>query len=152
MGTSEKMKIHRIMNIGDAISLIDDINYLPAKIAYRLGRLGDHCSSVIKPVSKLEQNARKKAINEQNEFRKGFDSLSDEEKEEVKKKIATSNEEFVNYSESLMDQEEEIKIPDLKLSDFTAESEIKLKDRTIKAGETLVPVKFFKLMGEIIKE
>lgn len=115
------MKIEQIVKIAEAIKSVEDVK-LEFKVSYRLGRLYDKLESILKNYGKQELAIRQ-------EFAKKFQEASEEDKEKI-------NQEFVLKMNELMQIEEEVKMPELKLEDFSKE----------------IPVKFFTAFGEHITE
>ena len=115
------MKIEQIVKIAEAIKSVEDVK-LEFKVSYRLGRLYDKLESILKNYGKQELAIRQ-------EFAKKFQEASEEDKEKI-------NQEFVLKMNELMQIEEEVKMPELKLDDFSKE----------------IPVKFFTAFGEHITE
>lgn len=163
MGEPQKFQLSRINNIASAIQLIGDNTLLDAKIAYRLGLLGDYCTNSLKALEKervkrikLSNEARTELLNS-----KTGDKINDDK---VDSKVVMINNDLSSELTELLEEEAELKIPELKLSDFTATKEMKqpvriTKDEVertevliVEAGRPLVPVRFFSLMGDIIKE
>ena len=115
------MKIEQIVKIAEAIKSVEDVK-LEFKVSYRLGRLYDKLESIIKNYGKQELALRE-------EYSKKFNEASEEDKPKV-------NQEFASKMQELMSIEEEVKMPELKLEDFSKE----------------LPVKFFTAFGEYIAE
>ena len=137
MGTDQKMKLDKIINIFEGIKAVEDNSKLDFTISYRLGRLSDSCRSIIRTYERV-QNKLKSETNEKIVALRGkWDEKTDEEKAAISKEVKALNDEFMGKIDDLMEQEEDIKVPELKLKDFEG------KD---------VPVKFFGLLGDVIKE
>lgn len=149
MGTPTKLTVERIIEISSAIDLIGESNALTSTTAYRLARLKKWAESI----AKLYYKERERAVNE---FR---DELNDSKTEpERKQKI---NEIINDKLTELLELEEEIKIPEFKLSDFTAKDKTKVSEkdkdgktteREVQAGQMLLSQKFFNMMGDIIQD
>lgn len=133
-----QLSIQRIVNINAACASIGDNEALEANIAYRIGRLADWSESIVK--SAARQRDKKAAA-----ARKEFASLKDADK-------IAANDKLTEELNALVDQTETISIPELKYSDFVAKTDKKVGNRDYKAGEVLVPVKFFSLMGDLIQD
>lgn len=115
------MKIEQIVKIAEAIKSVEDAK-LDFKVSYRLGRLLDKLESIMKNYGKQELALRE-------EYGKKFNDASEEDKLKV-------NQEFAVKMQELMQMEEEVAMPELKLEDFSKE----------------IPVKFFTAFGDHIKE
>lgn len=164
MGEEKKLSLDRIGRIATAVQVIGDNTLLDGKISYRIGLLGDYCASPLKASEKSRNklietsNASKLALVEAKTGDPIKDAILDT------RGGILNNELNVKMSE-LGDEEVGVKIPELKLSDFIAKEEIKqvikTKDKDgvdkneiviIKAGQALVPTRFFQLMGDLIIE
>jgi NAD(P)H-nitrite reductase large subunit len=115
------MKIEQIVKIAEAIKSVEDVK-LEFKVSYRLGRLYDKLESIMKNYGKQELAIRQ-------EYAKRFQEASEEDKPKI-------NDEFIQKMNEIMQIEEEVKMPELKLDDFSKE----------------IPVKFFTAFGEHITE
>lgn len=154
-------KVSRILDINAAVSLVGDNKYLDGVVAFKLGMLGDYTKSVVEAYVKERDKLFKEG---QRKIKLINDSLKNDTSEENRaRKDAEGN--AINDSaqeqlNTLGEQDEDIKIPLLKLSDFIAKSDVtelvagkdgSLESKVIiKTGQALVPVKFFTLMGDII--
>lgn len=138
MGEPKVLTIQRIGNINQACASVGDNDALEATIAYRLGRLADYTDSVVRRMQKTHQEKLK-------EYRKRIEKM-----DEDSKRIAT--EKFTEEVQALNDQTEEVKIPEFKYSDFVSKLDIEVGGKQIRVGQALVPIKFFSLMGDIIKD
>lgn len=152
-------KLDRIIEIGEAVALIGDNRYLDGTTSFKIGMLGDYSKPIIrnfvKERDRLINDARKrqKAIND------GVKNGDAEAKARAADEITVLTEEVQVKLNEMGNMEEEIKIPTLKLSEFIAKADITdvfVKDGVpeakvvVRAGQALVPVKFFTLMGDII--
>lgn len=117
------MKLNKVIEIYEAIKSIEGNTKLDFKISYRLGRIQDKCSSIIKTFEST-----------QNKIKEKYQKLLKPEDTELTQKL---NNEFVEEINSLLSVEEEIEIPKFNLSDFEN------KD---------IPVKFFSAFSEYINE
>ncbi len=152
----KELTIERIVEIAEAMTLIGDNKYLDGKISFRLGRLGDHC----KPAYKHYVKERDKILKwERDERKKKIDECKKVNTDEANKGLLNDlNDLHIEKTEKinlLLDQvPEEIQIPELPLSDFIAKTEIKEEQDNkkifIRVGQTLVPIRFFTLMGDLI--
>ena len=133
MGTSQKLKLEKIVDIFEAIKLVDELK-LDFNLSYRLGRLQDRCKSIIRVYegaqSKLQSEYAGRAIAM-------GEGETEEEKAAIKEELKKLNAEFMAEINNLLQIEEEITVPELKLKDFQGKE---------------VPAKFFSLMGDVIKE
>lgn len=116
------MKLNKVIEIYEAIKLIEGNTKLDFKISYRLGRIQDKCTSIIKTFEST-----------QNKIKEKYQKLIKPE-EEISQKL---NAEFVAEINNLLEIEEQIEIPKFNLSDFEN------KD---------IPVKFFSAFSEYINE
>jgi hypothetical protein len=161
MATEKELSVNRIIEIGEAVAVVADNKYLEGTIAYRLGRLGDFCKSPVR----VFQKQRDKMLREVNEIRRkklnAVKNGSSEEKAAVNDELNDLTHKLEDDVNSLVEQFEKIRIPELKLSDFIAKSDItelvekdgRLEPKVIiKTGQSLVPVKFFTLMGDVITD
>lgn len=171
----EEITLEKIINLTAAVEVIANNQELEGNISYWLGRLGDCCASPLKHYEKermkIARGIQKKQEPLQSEFRK-LDKVKDSEKcQEINAEIQKLNEEYGEEVEKLQQLTEKIKIPSFKMSDFIAKDDttkieevreaptkegeqpttrkIEIK---IKKGQSLVPIRFFKFMGEYIKE
>lgn len=155
---SDGLTLERIAEIAEAITLVGDNKYLDGRVSFRLGRLGDSCKSPYKyyirekdKIMKWERDERKKKIE---------DCKKVNTDEANKQLLNDLNDLYIERTEkhnALLDQHpEKINLPELNLSDFIAKTEIieeqDNKKITIKVGQTLVPTRFFTLMGDLINE
>lgn len=138
MGEPIILSIQRIGNINAACASIGDNDALDGTIAYRLGRLADYTDSAVRRVQKLHQDKVKA-------YRKRTEKMSEEQK-----KVEADN--LQEEIQKLNDIEEEVKIPEFKYSDFVAKTDTVVGGKQIRSGQTLVPVKFFSLMGDLVKD
>lgn len=160
MSQTRKLTIDRIIEIGEAVAMIGDNRYLEGTTAYKVGMLGDYCKPFIKNFVK----ERDKIVQEAKRKQKAIiDPVKDQATSDAKAKanedVAQLMQEMQERLNSLSTTEEDVKIPQLKLSEFIAKADITdvfVKDGipetkvVVKSGYTLVPTKFFTLMGDII--
>lgn len=116
------MKLERIIELSNALNLIESNTKLDFKISYRLGRIHDKCRSIIKTFEST-----------QNKMRDSYAKMVAEDSEKSKE----LQEEFIKKINELLEVEEKIEIPKFQLSDFES------KD---------IPVKFFTAFAEFIEE
>jgi len=160
MSQPHKLKIDRILEISEAVELIGENRYLEGTTAYKIGILGDYCKPFVKAFTKQrdkivqETRKRQRTISEPVRGQGTTDA-----KMRANEEISTLVEDMNDKLNELTAAEEDIKIPVLKLSEFIAKADITdvfVKDSVsdtkvvVKAGNTLVPTKFFTLMGDII--
>lgn len=138
MGDPVKMSIQRIANINAACASVGDNDALDGAIAYRIGRLGDYTDQSVRRVQKIHQKKLR-------DFQLKSEKLTEEQKKVETQKL---NDEIAR----LQDEEEEIRVPVFKYSEFVAKVDTVVGGKTIKAGQTLVPIKFFSLMGDLIQD
>lgn len=155
------MAVDRILEIGSAVDLVGDVKYLDGVTAFKTGMLGDYAKPIVKNYvkerDKILADSRKKIKLINDSIKQNG---SEENKLKCQQEAADISEETQEKLNELNVQTVEIKIPHLKLSDFIAKSDISetfvTKEGTpelkvvVKAGQGLVPVKFFTLMGDVI--
>lgn len=117
------MKLNKVIEIYEAVKLIESNTKLDFKISYRLGRIQDKCTSIIKTFEST-----------QNKIKEKYQKLIKPEDTELSQKL---NAEFFAEINNLLEIEEQIEIPKFNLSDFEN------KD---------IPVKFFSAFSEYINE
>ena len=137
MGNPEKFSIDKIVGFYEGIEIVKDNTKLSTTTAYRLGRLSDYCRAVVRTFEKTKEKERKEAALKINDLKKGYDKADEEQKKLVDEQVRDINNAFVEKINELAEQEEQISVPEFKLEDFEN------KD---------VPVKFFSLLGDVIKE
>jgi hypothetical protein len=159
---TKKLQISKIQKVNAAIDLIKDNTDLDSKISYRLGRIGDSAESVLNRL----QKAQTKLINEYNKQRLALIGKTKQEnlEQEVIDKITELSNKLNEDVANLKDEEDEINVVELKLSDFVAKDDIKkfievtdgdktkTETKIIKKDSNLVSIEFFKLMGDLITE
>ena len=138
MGNSQKLSIQIIGNLNAACACVGDVNGLDGKVAYRLGRLGSFTDSIIRQANRTHQNILK-------EHHKKIEKMNEEQKKAEAEKVAVKIQE-------LNEMEEEVNVPKFKYSEFISATDTRVGDRDIKAGQPLVPIKFFSLMGEFVED
>jgi hypothetical protein len=137
MGTEHKLKLEAVIAIFDSIKDIEGNTKLDTTTAYRLGRLFDRAKSIIRVFEKVQNQLKQEISQKVNDLREDMESKSDAEKAKINKEVRTLNEEFTKKVESMLEQEETIKIPDFNIKDFEGKG---------------VSVKFFSGMADFIKE
>jgi hypothetical protein len=159
---TKKLQISKIQKVNAAINLIKDNTDLDSKISYRLGRMGDSAENVLNRL----QKAQTKLINEYNKQRLALIGKTKQEdlEQEVIDKITELSNKLNEDVANLKDEEDEINVVELKLSDFVAKEDIKkfvevtdgdktkTETKIIKKDSNLVSIEFFKLMGDLITE
>lgn len=136
MGDPKTLSIQDIANINAAVASVGDNEAVSATIGYRLGRLGDYTERIVRTF----QREREKTLSS---FRQRTAKMTEAEK-------GVENDKLAERLNELAEQTEEINIPELKYSDFVASTDMKVGSKEYKAGQLLVPIKFFSLMGELI--
>jgi hypothetical protein len=129
MGDKVKLTVEQILDVNEAVGTIGEKETLSATVGYRLGRLKKYAESIAKQFAKTKQ----KKIDAYNK-EVTAPGLTEEQKLAIRRKLDAELEE-------LLEQVEEIKLPELKLSDFMDEK-----------GKLLVPQKFLSLMGDLVKD
>lgn len=144
---SVTLNVLRIIEISTAIDIIGGTDALDGTTGYKLGRLKKTCEAIAKIFQSIREAEQKK-------YAKELDSKSTSK--ERKKQIVDAMNDKMREIEVL---EEEIKVPEIKLSEFIAKTDRTVKfpleggkseTREIKEGQMLVSQVFFNLMGEII--
>lgn len=133
MGTSQKLKLERIIDVFEAIKLVEDLK-LDFALSYRLGRLQDRCKSVIRVYEVTQNKLRDEFTLKALALGKGE---TEEEKAAIAEELRKLNSEFLAEVAKLLEIEEEVVIPEFKVADFQGKE---------------IPAKFFSLLGEVIKE
>lgn len=141
------LPMRKILDVFDAVSAVDDNDLLPTKTSYWLGRLKDKCKSLSRP-----------AVRDREKLTRKFQALMEGKKANEVEELSSD---FLDKLDAILDVEsEEFQMPDFKMSDFEAKEdvvkEVKNADGTtskvtIKKGQSLVSVKFYSLMGELVK-
>lgn len=164
MGEKQTVTLERALEINEAVGVIQSNSLLEAKVTYRIGILGDKCKSPVRHYNKAVEEARKQLKATQKTLRDKLVGKNEEEKKEVTLEMQEAIDKFNEDHTKLLEEQVELTIPTFKLSEFTASQEIKGKDTikvgkedkeieiVIREGQTLVPVKFFALMGDFVKE
>ncbi len=168
-----KLKLERILELSQAVDTVANNDRLAGKTTYWVGRLGDFCSGPMKVFKAGQEKALNQIKPEQDALVKqveALDPIKDRwEIEKLNRQIQEYNVKFAELVKEVLEQEEEISMPEFKMSQFIAEHDITytetLKDvdkdgkeitkkieLTIKKGQSLVPTKFFRLMGEYVVE
>lgn len=137
MENNQKLTIERIHQIYEAIESVKENDKIDFKVAYRLGRLSDAAKSIVKNYENQREKLRQVLVEKQIKLKKEMDKAQESRKMELELEIRELNEQFVKQLNELVEIEEEISLPKLKLSDF--------EDKGIN-------IKFFSGMGEIIQE
>lgn len=163
MGTEQEKPLHTILQYAEATNLVGTNDFLDGTIAYRLGRLNDFCKAPARSYRKAAEKMRKETYEAQRELEKKMKGATDDDKRTISLDIQKLSDEMNEKTSELLDQTEKIKIPEFKLSDFIAKEDRKVKQEmvepdgskkigevNIKSGQTLVPTKFFSLMGDAI--
>jgi hypothetical protein len=147
-----KLPVDRILEISAAVVLIEDNKYLSGKDSYALGRLGDATKSIARSYTKARQLTIKKSIESRKPLIKELkNSPSLERKAEIEEELATNQEAYNDELTALGEQLEYFKAPTFNLSSFIAKEDIVENEKVVvRKGQTLVPVKFFTCMGELI--
>lgn len=165
MGIEQTLTLSQIQRIADAVSIVADNSAIPFKTAYKLGLLGNYCEAPIAAAKKAKTTRVNKYNQERTELLKGFDEKKEKEpSREIQDKL-TDLANKLNEDILDLDQEEhQIKVPDFTLSEFVATEEVKtyitiktkeeqkVETITFKKGQSIVPVHFFRGMGELIKQ
>lgn len=162
MSQVRKLKIDRILEISEAVELIGENRYLEGTTAYKVGILGDYCKPFVKVFIKERDRIIKDAQKRQRIISEPVrEQATAEARARVNEEVSALSQEAQEKLDNLATAEEEIKVPFLKLSEFIAKSDITdvfAKDGVqdtkivVKSGHTLVPTKFFTLMGDIVTD
>lgn len=141
----KQLKVSKVLSIHEAVTAVEANEKLTGRVSYQLGRLGDATSVIVRRF----QTERAKIALEIQAKQEPFIKQAKEAQAKKQDTVVVSvnleldklNKEFDGRLDILLDVEEEVRVPEFKSSDFIG-----------KDGESLVPVKFFKLMGELIVE
>lgn len=145
----KKLTVLRIVEISTGVEVIGNTDALDGTTGYKLGRLKKICESIVKIANTIRDDEQKKYSKE---------LVSKDTKPERRQEIANLINDKMKAVELI---EEEINIPDLKLSEFIAKTdrtvkfpigEGKTETREIKEGQMLVPQVFFSLLSDIIQD
>ena len=168
-----KLKLERILELANAVETVTANDRLSGKTSYWLGRLGDYCSGPARTFKYGQEKALQKVKPEQDKLLKDLKNLDiakdRAEIDNLNKQIQDLNVQYTALLKELNEQEEEIEVPEFKLTEFIAAQDIVYAETskdidkdgkqitrkielTIKKGNSLVPIKFFKLMGEYVTE
>lgn len=167
-----QLSVDRIIDFARAVDIIGGVDDLPQKTEYWLGRLGDFTSSIVKTYNKNREKAQRVMAGKQKPLSDTYTKIEDKQSQEainLLDKINEMNADFSQQIQDLLDVKETIKMPEFKLAEFAAledtvrvhevqekndkgETVTKKVEIKIKKGQSLVPVHFYKLMGEYIKE
>lgn len=171
--TKHKLTLERIMELSNAVETVATNDRLSGKTSYWLGRLGDFCSGPLRTFKLGQEKALQKIKPEQDKLLKDLKSLDlvkdRPEIDRINREIGELTIQYTDLLKELNTQEEQLDVPDFKMAEFIADRDIvyteTLKDidkegkpitrkieLTIKKGNSLVPIKFFKLMGEYVTE
>lgn len=170
--TEVELTVDRVLDIARAVDLVSGIDDLPQRDEYWLGRLGDFASSAVKTYNKSRERAQRTMSLKQKPLLDSYNKIVDKQSQEaldILDKVNEMNADFSSQIQDLLDQKETIKMPDFKLSSFAATEDItrvheveekndkgevirKKVEVKVKKGQSLVPVMFYKLMGEYVKE
>lgn len=116
------MKLNKVIEIYEAVKLLESNTKLDFKISYRLGRIQDKCKSIIQTFESTQNKLREK-------YQKLLKDNPDKEQE--------FNQEFVKELNAILEIEETIEIPTFNLNDFENKE---------------IPVKFFSAFTDYITE
>lgn len=136
MGTPKKLKVEKIVDVFEAVKLVDELK-LDFALSYKLGRLQDRCKSVIKVYERMQTKLQLEYGEKARAYTVSLDDKTEEEKAAINAEVRKINNEFAIEMGNILQIEEEIVVPEFKLSDFENKE---------------IPVKFFSLMGELINE
>lgn len=140
MGEPQKLSLTKAMSYQEAIKLIDENDKLSTSTMYKLGKLNSYCASPVRSFNKASIKATKRINEEITKLHESATNKDDDGKRQINQEIIAIKENFMEENQDTLDKEDlEIMVPDFKLSEFTG-----------KDGVSLVPQKFFTLMGSII--
>lgn len=137
MGTPQKLKLDKIVDIFEAIKMVEENTKIDFPVSYRLGRLSERCRSIIKVFEKTQNRLRTEYSEKINAVNKDKDSKSEDEKKAIDTQVRELNDSFISKINELVEVEETIEVPEFKLKEFENKE---------------IPVKFFALMGDLIQE
>jgi hypothetical protein len=146
-----KLSIRQVVNVINAIAMVEHLDVLDSKTTFWLSQTKEQLVPFNKPYEKVREKLQKETVTSV----KGK-SESD---------IAKINEEYKDKINNLLDEPiDEIELYGFKRDMFEAKDVIvsftkvmtekgeSLIPRTIQKGQSLVPIKFFSLMGNLIEE
>jgi len=158
MGTEQNITVSRAININQAVDLLGESSLLPFEVAYKLGNQGTYVQRIVERKNKEVQKLVKAFNVERTKLINGDKVLTEEQTEKITELNGKLNED----AEAINDKEVPVKLIKFKSKDFMATEdttdyvEIKgtegFQTRVIKKGSSLVPIAFFKLMGDLIEE
>lgn len=164
MGTEEKLMLRDIIDINDGLSIVDDDSVIPFEVSYKLGLQGNYCKPFIDSWKKEVQKLNTKYNQEREELLKGYKEDKDIPIDTINELTKKGNK-LTEDQEALKDLIHDIKIIEFKKENFKAEEDTKrvitvpkgngardVETLTIKKGQSLVPIKFFKLCAKLIKD
>lgn len=147
-----KLKMRQAVDIINGVSMVEGLDVLDSKTSFWLSRTKEKLMPIVKPYEKIREKLHKEAVAQA----KG---KPDEE-------VLVIDEGFRTQIESLLDEEvgEELELYEFKREMFEAKEELvipvkavgekgeALGNKTFRKGQSLVPIKFFTLMSELITE
>ena len=140
-----------VKDIHEAVSLVGNSDLLSQSVSFDLGVMGGRCKTIVKTYEAWKAKATKALGEKQLEIRKEFKEATPERKKELAEELSLAQANFELEIERLLNKtHEDFKPKMFKLKDFAASEDNKQKDLEIKKGQTLVPVKFYTLMGKFI--
>lgn len=159
-----EVTVRRVLEISRAVDMVGDNTLLDAKVAYRLGRLGDNCKSPLKTYQKKLTSTQTEIADKQRDLQKDLSAKSEDERKKNMIEVEKLNEEYNKVATSLLEETEKLDIPKFQLSNFMAAADKKIvravgkgedsrnTEIVYKPGDLLVPVQFFSLMGDLIED
>lgn len=116
------MKLTKVIEVFEAIKLLESNSKLEFKLSYRLGRIQDKCRSTIQTFEATQNKMKEK-------YSKMLQETPDKQQE--------LNNEYIAKINELLQVEEDIEIPKFNLNDFENKE---------------IPVKFFSAFADYIVE
>ena len=149
LGKATKLTVRTIFQIYNAGNSILAIDYLDGNVSYKIGRLFKQAEAIVKEATRARE------LNNKN-YLKDLKTAKEEEKVGLLELLNDKN-------RAIEDNEEDIGIPEIKLSELICEKDFKTvvkitgqdnkeysEVKEFRKGQTLVPQMFFNLMGELI--
>jgi hypothetical protein len=146
-----RLTMQQVINTINGVAMVENLDTLDSKTSFWLSRTKDKLVPISKPYEKEREKLQKSsqaeakgktdeeiiAIDEK--FRDAIQELLNQPSEEM---------EFYEFKREMFEAKEDLTLP---VKAMTEKGEA-LSHKTIKKGQSLVPIKFFSLMGDLISE
>jgi hypothetical protein len=146
-----KLEMREVVNIINGISMVENLDILDSKTTFWLSRTKEKLLPVDKPYEKTREKLQKEAITQsKGKSAEEVETIDETLRTQIEGLLGESIEEmeFYEFKREMFEAKEDLQIPVKAVSD-KGEA---LSHKTIKKGQSLVPVKFFSLMGRLIQE